>query len=289
VKAGVIDPTKGELISTMQLPNIVKTPVLVDGHNIIVKTIDNNILILSKTNGNITAKTSLVDYTLNFTSSYAPLIHGENLIEFSQSGRILIYNKNDLSPINEINISNHLKMIENEEYSLLGLVNKPVISDNKLFLNSKNSGILCIDLESKTILWHKAIPDPQKFIIRGNSIFVLTNGKQIAAINKETGDIGWVNSLFSPRKPSEAKSTTDYRYLELFEDKLVVASNDSIIYMINAISGKIETRRHLKSTTSLNKIYSGYKLEDKSSGKQNLVLFFDNGKAIRFNKPLVKK
>jgi outer membrane protein assembly factor BamB len=282
----IVDLNSHELVTTWSFSNIIKTPVIFNEGKIYVKTIDNSILILEKEQGNILARTNLINYTLNFTSNYPVRFHGDNLIEISHSGKVIVYNKDSLENKYEIDLSRYLGVIDPEEFSLLGLLNEPIISDNKLYITSKNDGIICVDLEDRKILWHRNLPDFQRLIAKGNSIFAATIGKQIVAMEAQDGTIAWVSNLFdASKRPSEAKRTTNYRYLELYGDKLVAVSDDSSIFLVDAYSGKLDKRRFLKYTSNYNKILTALNFYDAEANKTNFLVFFGDGKYVSFKNP----
>ena len=110
----------------------------------------------------------------------------------------------------------------------------PIIDDSTVYLLGSADVFTAIDLRTGAPKWRKKIGGINTPVLSGNTLFVVTNNNELAAINKENGDVLWATALDLGKKASKITVHAPV----IFNNLLIVALSDGNVLTYNPQTGK---------------------------------------------------
>ncbi|WP_375326377.1 PQQ-binding-like beta-propeller repeat protein [Candidatus Tisiphia endosymbiont of Nemotelus uliginosus] len=193
----VLDSASGHEIIRKELPDIIRIkPILIDGINILVQTISNQILVMNIENLNFVWQHENMFETLSSSYHVAPIVQNGHIIVSYNSGEIVVLNRQG-KVLWTRNISlDQGAGVPNFEAS--SIICKPVVHNSSLYIASSSGKLMKLNIIDGKILWHTKAEDIQSISLTGNTLFITNNAGQVGAVSTETGKIKFVASLISP-------------------------------------------------------------------------------------------
>ena len=111
----------------------------------------------------------------------------------------------------------------------------PIVSGNELYLAKKDTGLLCLNLKDRMMLWQR--PSIQTILqpcIYGKHIFV-ASGKSIVAVDRKTGA-----ALYKTKAFADTIMTVPF-----VQDNHLIVMSQNRLYQLSLATGEIVTERQV--------------------------------------------
>ena len=262
------DASVGRELWRRQLPDVTKAQPVLHKNIALVLTISNQLYAVDITNGRIVWQHEGLPETISPNRNVAPIIHGDKVIVGYSSGQIVILDLDNGQELWQINLSKESGDVL-PGFMPVGLESQPIIDGSFMYVASGNGLLLKLNLENGLILWQKKIRDVQAMNKSGNSIFVVTNAKQVAALDAGTGMIAWATDLYPAQVGKKQKSQKPAQFLTplVINGELFVISSDGKMHQISPETGAIIKVREIEKGAQFESVAGGLNIFT----KQNLL------------------
>jgi outer membrane protein assembly factor BamB len=108
-----------------------------------------------------------------------------------------------------------------------------------------HSGLLAaIDMRTGQRIWSRQIGGIHMPWIAGNTIFIVTNDGQVAAISRADGKVIWVQEMRQFKNLKKRKKRIAWAGPVLTSGHLVLVSSNGDVVQLSPQTGEIENQRH---------------------------------------------
>jgi len=234
------DTVSGRELWRRQLPDVTKAQPVLYQNVALVMTISNQLYAVDINNGRILWENNGLAETLSPNRNVAPIIHEGRVIVGYSSGQLMILNLANGEELWQMNFSNEGGDIL-PGYMPVGLESQPIVDGKEMYVATGNGLLVKINLENGIIEWQKKVQDIQAMNKSGNTLFVATNAKQVAAIDSATGQIAWATDLdpVIDGKKKTKRSPTHFQTPLIINNELVIISSDGKMRILSAETGMI--------------------------------------------------
>ena len=109
----------------------------------------------------------------------------------------------------------------------------PIVEGEKVYVLGSSDVLACIDIRTGARKWEKEIGGVNTPLLAENVLYVVTKDKDLAAINKDNGDVLWSTGIDLGKK---ASSLAVFEPL-MINDKLVLTVSDGRVFIYDAKTG----------------------------------------------------
>lgn len=217
----ILSATTGEKILNKLFPDIIQTkPVMFDDKTVLVQTISNQLIAFDTEKLEVVWANEGEIGLVSSRSHFSPFLANGYVITSYTSGELFCANPKN----GEVKWVHSLsdKITDLDLFGSLSptVINtKPVVKDDYVYVATSNSRLMKIRINTGDIIWQKNIEDIQSMTLSGNKLIITTNGRQVAILSSQNGDINWVADLVNPSQKRSKLSTT------LFQAAFVVNDN----------------------------------------------------------------
>jgi outer membrane protein assembly factor BamB len=231
-----LDLNDGKELWRARFPDIVKSQPVVQGDVLVALTVSNQLCALSISTGSILWQHDSLQETLSYGRAFSPIIIGNAVLVAYSSGNISMVDLSNGQDIWQISILQDQQDMAG--FTPLNVQTQPIIDGDNVYLATANNLLLKLDLKSGKTLWQKEIQDIQTMNKSGNTLFITTNGRQVAAINDIKGEIIWVTTLINTKEQKNLKPER-YSIPIILNNTLSLASSSGKVYNISPIDGVV--------------------------------------------------
>jgi outer membrane protein assembly factor BamB len=191
----ILDRNNGNQILRKEFSDTIKFKPLVFGENVVlIQTVSNQLFAYDITSSALIWQHEGIFEPLISSEYIPPLVHNNQIIVSYSSGQIFALNIQDGSEQWEINLGNP-DDVGLPNFEAAGPAYFPIIDDDKLYIASHTGKLVKLDMSNGNALWQIKVNDVQSMSLIGNSLFVINNARQIAAISLVDGRVKWVADL----------------------------------------------------------------------------------------------
>jgi outer membrane protein assembly factor BamB len=260
------DAVLGRELWRRQLPDVTKAQPVLHNNMALVLTISNQLYAIDITNGRIIWQNDGLAETISPNRNVAPIIHNDKVIVGYSSGQLMILNLASGEELWQMNLSR-----EGDDvlpgFIPVGLESQPIIDGNTMYVASGNGLLLKLSLENGSIIWQKKVPDVQAMNKSGNSLFVVTNAKQVAALDASTGQVAWATDLDPQVVTKKKKTQKPAQFLTplVINNELFVISSDGKIHELSPETGAIIKVKEIEKGAQFVAVSEGLNIFTKQS------------------------
>ena len=235
----VLDADEGYEKFRTIMPDLVRTQVAADKNLVAAMTVSDEVHALNILTGDIAWSdvSGGKETYLTWKRKVAPMIINRTVYVPLNSGRVASFDA----------VNGQLKWlfkesnIRHDKYGSIptDISAQPLISDDAMFFANGNDKLLAISLESGERLWQRDIADIISMNQIGGYIIITTNAKQVALVEKASGDIKWVLDLQSRSSKGLDKRPTSFTAPLVINGEIYVASTNGYLYKIDVNNGEI--------------------------------------------------
>lgn len=260
----VLGASNGKVLLAKTLFDAVRTQSVISGNLLYVVTVSNSLYAIDIQTGRTVWMDEAMPETITSSSSISPFVYNGNLIAGYSNGVLSTYKSENGNILFRTATKKELGNEEVLGYDINNFEAQPIIENSDLYFASKDS-LQKVNVNSTSVYWRKDIKDIKSIYHSGNYLFIITNAKQISAINKANGIVEWVADLDSKNK-DEAKV---FFGTIMLNSKLYVISPNTI-YKLNPQNGIIMETIPLKQNISYFAVIN-----------QKLMLFTNKNQVLR--------
>jgi len=200
----ILDSTTGHSIMQKEFPDILRTkPIMATDKILIVQTASNQTVAYDVESSKFLWSHEGIVETISSKNRANPILHNKHVLVSYNSGDLLYIDITNGKVKWSYQISANEIGLPNLDPSLL--VVTPIIRNNYAYFATSNNKVVKLDLDNGMPAWIKKIDDIQSMSVIGESIFVTTNARQIAALATHNGKVEWIGNLISDKDRSAKK------------------------------------------------------------------------------------
>ncbi len=255
-KVVALNKNDGSVIWEASVGYPVRSFAAVSQDVLIMQSIDDHIFAIDASDGSLKWDQSIgFANVANMSIASIKIIDGDKAIAHSADDVIFCF---DINTGNELWYNDLLDKSSKRSYmNFTQTISGPeavFIAGNKAITIDGLGSLVAIDTENSAILWDIKMLGADKMWVCGNSVFVLTNGNEINAININDGLQFWGLQLDKIDKNGNKISFTNPI---IANNVLYIASSDGKLLLIDAISGKISSVEQVPAVNYVNLLASG--------------------------------
>ena len=238
-----IDASTGLEKWRKSMDDIIKISPAVSGDILYVMSVGNKLIAMSSNDGSKLWQKSDVQEIMYYGNNFSPFTYKENLYMTNLSGVISVFNKEKGDDIWSKDL------VEDFDYTPgfdpMNFTAQSIIDGLSLYSASPVGNLLKMSNKDGDICWSKNIEDIQVMNHSQSSLFVVTNGREAAAIDKKSGGLQWSAKLFDENK--KKKDVVHYSIPLMVNNKLHIASSEGKLFVISPNDGVIESEIKIPS------------------------------------------
>ncbi|MCP5369871.1 MAG: PQQ-binding-like beta-propeller repeat protein [Rickettsiaceae bacterium] len=217
----IMSANKGEKILSKVFPDIIQTqPIMIDDKTFIVQTISNQLIAFDTKKAEIIWTNEGEIGLISSRSHFSPILANGYVITSYNSGELFCLNAKNGDIRWVISLSDESSSTNFSGNLSPTVINvKPIIKDDYIYIATSNAQLMKIKIGNGDIIWKRHIEDIQSMSLSGNKLIITTNGRQVAILSTQKGEINWVADLINPTQKSKKL------YPTLFQAPFVVHDN----------------------------------------------------------------
>lgn len=278
----VISAITGEKILSKLFPDIIQTkPIMLDDKTVLVQTISNQLIAFDTEKLEVIWANEGEIGMISSRNHFSPFLANGYVITSYTSGELFCSD-----PKNGNVKWVHSLSDQSTDLDLFGplsptVINtKPVTKDDYIYIATSNSRLMKIKISTGDVVWQKNIEDIQSMTLSGNKLIITTNGRQVAILSAQNGEVNWVADLLTPSQNRTKLSPTVFQAPFVVNDNYnkqslnVIASNGELY------SFKFDDKGELNTVAEIITITKGVINYWISCCNNKLYLF--NNKTVNF-------
>ena len=235
-KVFALNAENGEIIWDLDLKSPIRIAPTANEDLVIVQTLDNGIFAIKIETGTVLWKDKIEAENTTIVGGAAPAYSPSQdlVVAAFSNGQLQAYKASTGSLLwSEWLIS----AASTESLSEMTSVKaNPVIDENIVFAVGYNAPMIAIDIRTGVKLWQKEIAASSQPWVAGKFIFVLTTSGDLAAIEKQTGQIVWTAII--PYTHDEKTNVYTAGPI-LANDALLVTASNGKLFSVSPYNGRI--------------------------------------------------
>ena len=219
------------------LPDIVKSQIAVDNDKLYVLTVGNRLHAINRIDGTLMWDKREIEEVIYHGHNFAPLISSDRVYVPYLSGTLTALNKKNSEEIWSKGL------VDDFDYSpALSAVNiqvQPILTPDSLYIASPVGDLIKMSIHGE-VLWTSKVEDVKSMSHSVNSIFITTNGREVASFDKKNGKLRWVVKLYDHKV--KKKDVVYYSSPIIVNDKLHIAASNGELFILSPKDGAIEDK-----------------------------------------------
>jgi outer membrane protein assembly factor BamB len=232
----VLNAQDGTELFRKTLGDIIKTQPILEGDNLIVLTVSNILYAINIKSGSTLWQHEALPEVLASGKYVSPILYKDKVIVTYSSGSVFLINARSGEQEWGLNLAAESNEILG--FAPLNVEVQPIIEGNNLYVASNSGYLFKIVISTGEILWKKSIQDIKSVTLCGNMLYLVTNAKQFAAVNKDSGIIKWVLSLRTEKDVKNAKPVS-FSNIILINNIIHFTTSDGQLFKIDPTQGQL--------------------------------------------------
>ncbi len=269
----VLDAVNGDEIMRKKFPDIVRTKPVIYKNNVIVQTVSNQTIAFNHNSWNLIWAHETAPEKIAIKDNVDPVIVGDKILINYSSGEFVALDANSGEEKWRYYLTEIEKSVVNPGLNQEIILTTPLTNKGHAYIATSQGKLVKINLNTGLPTWQIDAEDIQSMKILGNSLYVTTNARQIAAVNMQNGQVKWIGDLISESYKKARKAKPTY-FQQAFVSKLagkntinVIASNGELYQFVQNEHGGYSSKPKILSI----KENVNYQLID-NTGKLYLVI-----------------
>lgn len=198
----VLDVATGFEIVRKEFTDIIRIkPIIVDDKIAVVQTVSNQTYAYDFSIGKLLWQHEGMFETLSSSFYTTPVSYNSNIIVNYSSGQVFSLNAKT-GEENWAAILTDQTEMSLPSFEPVTVSCQPIIEDAYIYIASSTGKLAKVALDNGQLLWEAKVSDIQSMNLSGNSIFIINNARQIAALGTDSGRVKWVSKLINLAKDS---------------------------------------------------------------------------------------
>lgn len=261
-----LNKSNGQLVWTAEVPSTVVAAPIANGHNVYVKTINEELSAFSSDDAKLkwTDQQSLPSLVLRDSSS--PVLDGDNVLVGYANGKLINYNSASGQALwsKQLTVSEGKTDVER----MVDIDTTPVIKNGIIYAANYQGSLAALDSEQETQLWQNKVSTYNNIALDDNNIYLTDNDSNVRAYSQTTGRELWKQDKLKYRELSAPV---------VIGNNVITADKEGYIHFLSSSDGHFIAR--VKSSPD------GISADPMVINQNVLVVFSNDGKlqAYRVN------
>lgn len=240
----VLDAKNGHEFIRKEFPDIVRIkPVMANDRLLLVQTISNQLISYDIKSSKFVWMYEGGLETISTRNNVHPTIHNGYALASLSSGEVIYLDVATGKQKWRYNLM-ATSDIASPSFEPSVIVTEPIISGEYAYFATSNGDMIKMDLDNGAPSWVRRAYDVQSMSLVGESLFLTTNARQIAAISAHNGKVSWVGNLISAKERSAKKVN-----VTLFQAPFVTKANDGKGFVVNVVASNGELYQFKSNAT----------------------------------------
>ena len=236
-----IDASSGSIKWRKSVLDVVKSHIAVGEDYLYFLGLSDKLYVLNKTDGTVLDQKFDSEEWVYQGHEFGPLLSGNKIYVPFFSGVLRAY---DIENMREIWSNDFAEdLIYDPALSPLNFKIQSIIEDDRLYTASPENNLLKLNTEDGSVVWRSDIKDIKSMNHSCNYLFVTTNARELIAVEKKSGKIGWVTKLYDEKSTNNLK-VLSYSTPLMINSKLHITNSVGSLFIISPKTGVIEN--HIK-------------------------------------------
>jgi outer membrane protein assembly factor BamB len=140
---------------------------------------------------------------------------------------------------------------------IAGVRGRPAVANGRVVAVGMGGLTICVDLRSGRRLWEQESGGPVGAWMAGDWVFLTNDAGQVAAVERESGQVRWATSLRPPAEGGKPPARVELSSPLLAGGRLLVGTSASELVSIDPTNGEVAARLPLPAGLTLQPIVAG--------------------------------
>jgi outer membrane protein assembly factor BamB len=265
-----LDPANGSILWRKRVAGPVRGAPTVVGGRVLVLTLDNQLVALSASDGEVQWSHQGILETAGLLGAASPAADGSLVVAPYSSGELF-----GLRPENgRVSWQESLAAIRRTGAlsNLADIRGLPVMDRGVVYAIGHSGRMVAIDQRIGNRVWETEVGGVQTPWLAGDYLYVVTNDQEVVAVTRQAGQVRWVAPLERYDDPQDKSGPIVWAGPVLAGGRLWVAGSNGVLLGLSTANGKIEVTRSLPAAAFLPPIVAN----------NTLYVLCDNGSLVAF-------
>jgi len=241
------NPETGETLWTQNTAAPIRSAPAVGSGRVFVITLDNKIQAFNAENGEFLWDYSGVLETTNLLGSSAPAVYRNIVVAALSSGEVLALRTENGQVLWQDNLASLRR--HGALPGISDIRGLPVIDRGIIYVIGASGRMVALDENSGRRIWQQEIGGTETPWPVGDTVFVLTDDRQLVALSRHNGRIHWVERLDDLLDRIDPKDPPVWTGPVFGGERLILASNQGHVLELDPYSGSVKNSWTLRSGT----------------------------------------
>ncbi len=265
-----LDPANGSILWRKRVAGPVRGAPTVAGGRVLVLTLDNQLVALSASDGEIQWSHQGILETAGLLGAASPAADGALVVAPYSSGELF-----GLRPENgRVSWQESLAAIRRTGAlsNLADIRGLPVMDHGIVYAIGHSGRMIAVDQRIGNRVWETEIGGVQTPWLAGDYLYVVTNDQEVVAVTRQAGRVRWVAPLERYDDPKAKTGPVVWAGPVLAGGRLWVTGSNGVLLGLSTTNGQIEVTRSLPAAAYLPPIVAN----------NTLYVLCDNGSLVAF-------
>jgi outer membrane protein assembly factor BamB len=214
-----------------QLLSEIRNRAVIDGGQVLLRTVDGKLTALGFDSGNILWSVSQRVPPLSLTGNSHPLISGDLVISGFDNGKLVAFERDNGGTAWEATVGTPSGRSEIER--LVDLDGQFILRDGVVYVSSFQGNLAAVTANSGQVLWSRKFSSYQSMDADADALYLTDERSHVWSIDRRTGSAFWKQEALSARKLTAPR---------LVDDMLVVGDLDGYVHFLSREDGRLLAR-----------------------------------------------
>lgn len=225
------DGKKLKLKWQQQLNSEIRSRAVLNKNQVIVRTVDGKLSVLSAKTGEVQWSVSRRVPALSLTGNSYPIVTDDLVISGFDNGKLAAFERENGSTVWETTVGSPSGRTEIER--LVDLDGQFILRDGVIYISSFQGNLSAITANSGQVVWTRKFSSFQAVEADDETLYLTDDRSHLWAIDRRTGSAFWKQEVLNARKITAPR---------LVDNKLVVADLEGYVHFLDKTDGRLLTR-----------------------------------------------
>lgn len=244
-KMVALNAETGEVVWARQTRVPLNSVPTVDNGRVFVISDDNELFALNSNTGEVLWSYQGIIETASMMTSPAPAVIDDVVIAPFSSGELIALRVQNGGVLWQDSLSSTARLTPLA--SLNDISGGPAVADGYVVATAQSGVMTAFDLRTGQRVWSQPAGSLSIPLIAGDVVFTATTTGQIAALSKLDGTVLWIQQLENFKNEKKRKARTVWTGPLLAGNRLIVASSEGDVTVLDPRSGSVVKEMNVKS------------------------------------------
>ena len=228
----------------------IRTAPTITPEMILIQTVDNKLYALDKMSGDELWRFGVAHEDTVIAGGASPAYDAEDNIVVAgfSNGEVVVLNALIGTPL-----WSHMLVSNNQVSStteINSITSYPIVENGTIYAISNGNIMVALDTRTGDTLWQNEIGSTQNMLLVGEYLFVISNKNILYAVNKTDGTIAWSLDMKEYLDDVDRNGETYAAHPIMIDGNILLAFSNGKVFKINALKGKVVAKTNLNMDIS---------------------------------------